>query len=55
MWPKDARESDEIPENELIDRVLECWLSHDWTPDTWEEAHEKGLVPESWVESDQTT
>lgn len=52
LWPKDAQGMD-MPENKLIDKVLECYLSHDWTPDDWEEAHEQGLVPESWVEAQE--
>lgn len=51
-WPKDIREADGLPENNLIDEVLDCYLSHDWTPDSWAEAHEQGLVPESWVEDE---
>lgn len=50
-WPKEMKEEDGLPENNLIETVLECYLSHDWTPDSWEEAHEQGLVPESWVDS----
>ena len=49
-WPKDMQDSEGLPENNLIEQVLECYLSHDWTPDSWEEAHELGLVPKSWVE-----
>ena len=50
LWPKEKQELDDMPENVLIRRVLDCWLSHDWTPDTWEEAHEQGLVPADWVD-----
>lgn len=49
-WPKEMNDTDGLPENNLIDDVLDCYLSHDWTPDSWEEAHEQGLVPASWVE-----
>ena len=52
LWPKEMQELDGVPENVLFERVLECWLSHDWTPDTLEEANEQGLVPDSWLESD---
>lgn len=49
-WPKDMQETEGLPENNLIEEVLECYLSHSWTPDSWKEAHKQGLVPESWVE-----
>lgn len=52
LWPKEMQDLDDLGENVLIERVLECYLSHDWTPDSWEEAHERGLVPQSWVEDD---
>lgn len=48
-WPKEMQDFDGLPENNLIEDVLQCYLSHDWTPDSWEEAHEQGLVPESWA------
>jgi len=51
-WPKEMKKSEGLPENNLIDQVLDCYLSHDWTPDSWEEAHDEGLVPESWVEDE---
>lgn len=50
LWPKEMRETEGLPENILIERVLDCYLSHDWTPDSWQEAHDLGLVPESWIE-----
>lgn len=53
-WPKEMAESDGLPENNLIAEVLDCYLSHDWTPDTWKEAHEQGLVPESWVDDESS-
>lgn len=52
LWPKDMGELDDLPENHLIEQALDCYLSHSWTPDSWREAHEKGLVPESWVETE---
>ena len=51
LWPKEMQGIDEQPENYLIEQALDCYLSHSWTPDSWQEAYEKDLVPESWVES----
>lgn len=45
-WPKDMAETEGLPENNLIEEVLECYFSHEWTPDSWEEADKAGLVPD---------
>lgn len=52
-WPKDMAETEGLPENNLIEEVLECYFSHEWTPDSWEEADKAGLVPD-WASEEET-
>lgn len=53
-WPKEMVDTDGLPEDNLFDEVLDCYLSHDWTVNSWKAAYENDLVPEQWVNDESS-